>query len=75
MWNDIQQALNDSTTRLVTGIAALLPGLAALLVALAISGLIAWVAGLLLRRFYWLCSRLCSIHLKGITLDDSKDVS
>jgi hypothetical protein len=51
MWNDVQQALHDSTTRLVTGIAALLPGFAALFVALGISGLLAWVAGLALRRF------------------------
>jgi len=50
MWNQVQLALNESTTRVVTGFAKLLPGLVAFLVAILISVLIASVLGFLLRR-------------------------
>jgi len=51
MWFQVQEALNKSMTRVITGIANLLPGLAALVLAVAISGLVAWIAGLVIRRF------------------------
>jgi hypothetical protein len=50
MWNQVQQALNESTIRVVRQIANLLPGIAALIVALAISGLLAWIFSLVLRH-------------------------
>jgi hypothetical protein len=46
----IQKALNESTSRLVTEVVSLLPGIAALIVALLISALLASVITLLLRR-------------------------
>jgi len=51
MLYQVQQALEDSITRVMTGIANLLPGLVALLMAVAISSLIAWAAGLGMQRF------------------------
>lgn len=51
MWNEVEQALNQSTTRIVTGVANLLPGLVALIVALVVSSVLAWIVGILLRRF------------------------
>ena len=51
MWNQVQQALNESTTRVITGFAKLLPGLVAFIVAIFISILIASLFGFLLRRF------------------------
>lgn len=50
MWRQAEQALNDSVTRLVTGIAHLLPGVVALVVAVAFAALVAWVLGIILRR-------------------------
>jgi hypothetical protein len=50
MWVQIQQALNESTSRVIRQIANLLPGLAALLVALLISGILAGIIASLLRR-------------------------
>jgi hypothetical protein len=50
MWNQIQQALNESTSRVIKQIANLLPGIAALLVALLIAGVVAWFIAWLLRR-------------------------
>ena len=50
MWSQVEQALNQSATRVITGFVSLLPGLVALIVALLISVLLAWVAGLLIRR-------------------------
>ena len=35
MWNQVQQALNESTVRVIKQVANLLPGVAALIVALA----------------------------------------
>jgi hypothetical protein len=51
MWEQVQQALNESTTRVITGMADLLPGFVALLVALAVSSVFAWLLASLLRRF------------------------
>jgi hypothetical protein len=50
MWNQVQQALNESTTRVITGFARLVPGLMALIVAVLISILVARIFGFLLRR-------------------------
>jgi hypothetical protein len=51
MWEQVQQALNESTTRVITGVADLLPGFVALLVALAVSSVFAWLLASVLRRF------------------------
>lgn len=50
MWNQVQQALNESTVRVIKQVANLLPGVAALIVALAVSGLFAWLFAFVLRR-------------------------
>ena len=50
MWSQVEQALNESASRMVTGIANLLPGVVALAVALLISILVASIVGFLLRR-------------------------
>jgi hypothetical protein len=51
MWEQVEQALNESTTRVITGVADLLPGFVALLVALAVSSVFAWLLASVLRRF------------------------
>jgi Conserved TM helix len=50
MWNEVEQALNQSISRMITGVANLLPGLVALIVALLVSSVIAWVLSAILRR-------------------------
>lgn len=50
MWNQVQQALNESTVQVIKQIAGLLPGIAALILALAISGLLAWIVASLLHQ-------------------------
>ena len=50
MWDQVQQALDVSTTKVITGIANLLPGLVALILAVLISFLIAMVLRFLIRR-------------------------
>lgn len=50
MWNQIRQALDESTSRVAKQIANLLPGIAALIVALLLAGFIAWILAALLRR-------------------------
>jgi hypothetical protein len=59
MWDQIRQALSQSTTRMVSQGAALLPGIAALLLALVISLVLARLASAIVRRF-----------LIGIQFDD-----
>jgi hypothetical protein len=51
MWEQIQQALSQSTTRVLSQMASLLPGLVALILALLISAAIAFVVAVILRRF------------------------
>jgi hypothetical protein len=51
MWNQIQLALHESTTRVLTSFARLLPGFLALILAVLISALVAWFVRVLLRRF------------------------
>lgn len=50
MWTEVRQALNESTTEVMTALARLLPGLVAMLVALVLSILIAWLLAVLVRR-------------------------
>jgi hypothetical protein len=59
MWTQVEQALNDSATQLMTSVAKLLPGMVAMLVALLISGILAWLLAFLVRR---------SLH--GINFDE-----
>jgi hypothetical protein len=59
MWTEAQQALNDSTTQVMTGLARLLPGAIALLVAVLVSILVAWLLGTLVRR-----------GLRGVAFDE-----
>lgn len=50
MWNQIEQALNQSTTAFITNSVRLLPGVVAMILALLVSLLLAWIVGLVLRR-------------------------
>ena len=50
MWQQIQQALSESTTRVLSGVARLLPGIVALLLALLISIVLAKLIATILRR-------------------------
>lgn len=50
MWQQVKQALVDSTTRFLTRFANFLPGFAALIVALLLSLLLAWVLAAIVRR-------------------------
>jgi hypothetical protein len=59
MWNQVHEALDESTKRLITGIAGLLPGMIALVVALLIATLVALIVNYLLRR-----------SLRGIGFDE-----
>lgn len=56
MWDQVKQALDQSTTKFLTGLAHQLPGLVALIVALLISFAFAWVLAIVVRRL------LASIH-------------
>ena len=51
MWDQAEQALNASMTRMVSQFASLLPGLLAFVVAMLISVFIAWLLARVLRRF------------------------
>jgi hypothetical protein len=50
LWDQVKQALNQSTTKFLTGLAHLLPGIVALILALLISIAVAWVLAIALRR-------------------------
>jgi hypothetical protein len=50
MWDQAQEALLESVTRLVTGFARLLPGMVAVIIAVGIAAFVAWIAGAVLRR-------------------------
>jgi hypothetical protein len=50
MWDQVKQALDQSTTKFLTGLAHQLPGMVALIVALLISFLLAWVLAIVMRR-------------------------
>jgi Conserved TM helix len=59
MWTQVEQALNESATQLMTSVAKLLPGMVAMLVVLVISGILAWLLAFLVRR-----------SLRGINFDE-----
>jgi len=50
MWEQVKQALVDSTVRFLTRFANLLPGLAALIIALLLSAVLAWILAAIVRR-------------------------
>jgi hypothetical protein len=50
MWNQVEEALYQSTTRVMTGFATLLPGVVALLVALSVSAVLAWIVRMIVTR-------------------------
>jgi hypothetical protein len=50
MWNQVRQALNESSVRVIKQVANLLPGIAALIVALAVSGCLAWIFASVVRQ-------------------------
>jgi hypothetical protein len=50
MWEQVKQALVDSTARFLTRFANLLPGLAALIIALFLSAVLAWILAAIVRR-------------------------
>jgi Mechanosensitive ion channel, conserved TM helix len=50
MWDQVKQALDQSTTGFVTRLASLLPGFVALILALLVSLLAAWIVGIVVRR-------------------------
>src|SRR5437016_4916124 len=50
MWDQVKQALVQSTTRFLTGLAGLLPGMVAVIVALLISLVFAWIVAIVVRR-------------------------
>src|ERR1700680_2767396 len=56
MWDQVKQALDQSTTKFLTELAHLLPGMVALIVALLISIVLAWILAIVVRRL------LASIH-------------
>ena len=56
MWQQVKQALADSTAHFLTKFASLLPGLVALILALLVSLLLAWILATIVRRL------LTSLH-------------
>ncbi|MCC6366223.1 MAG: hypothetical protein IT165_22115 [Bryobacterales bacterium] len=50
MWNQVEDALNESVKQVITGVAHMLPGFLALVVALLFSLVLAWIVGHVLRR-------------------------
>ena len=50
MWDQVKQALNQSTAKFLTELAHLLPGVVALIVALLISCILAWILAGVVRR-------------------------
>jgi hypothetical protein len=51
MWDQVQQALNQSMVRLLSQVASLLPGIVALIVAFMLSVVVAGLLSVILRRF------------------------
>src|SRR5580700_917838 len=50
MWDEVEQALSHSMTKMLSQLASLLPGIVALMTALVVSILIAWLLSVILRR-------------------------
>jgi hypothetical protein len=59
MWEQVNDALRQSASRLLTGIASVLPGVVALVVAVLVAALLGWVIRLLLLRM-----------LRGVRFDE-----
>lgn len=59
MWEQVNEALNESATRVMTGLANLLPGFLALLVSVVASALLGWFLAFAVKRF-----------LRSITFDE-----
>jgi len=51
MWDQVGRTLNESTFSVLSRLASLLPGTIALMAAVLFAALVAWLAGLILRRF------------------------
>jgi hypothetical protein len=51
MWQQVKQALADSTARFLSRLAGLLPGFVALVLALVVSVILAWILAMIVRRF------------------------
>lgn len=73
MWDQVEQALNDSAIRVMTEIASLLPGVVALVVAVLVSAVIAWILSFLVRRF--LRGIRFDARMKGWGLAEVADMS
>jgi Mechanosensitive ion channel, conserved TM helix len=58
MWSHVEQALNQSTVRVLSGIAQLLPGLVAMIISVLLAAFLAWLLRVFLRR-----------ALKGVEFD------
>src|SRR5882724_10987547 len=50
MWEQVQQALNQSMVRVLNELASLVPGIVALIIAMVLSTVFAWILAFLLRR-------------------------
>ncbi len=50
MWDQVKQALDQSTTKFLMGVAHLLPGIVALILAVLISIVLAWILAIVVRR-------------------------
>jgi hypothetical protein len=50
MWEQVRQALNQSTAKFLTELAHLLPGMVALIVAVIVSVIVAWMLAIFVRR-------------------------
>jgi hypothetical protein len=50
MWNQVREALNQSATNVLAGVAGLLPGALALVVSMLVATLLGWILAFVLRR-------------------------
>ena len=62
MWDQVNEALRQSASRVLTGAASVLPGVVALLVSLVIAAVVGWLVAKLLRRI-----------LRGVGFDERMD--
>ncbi len=70
MWDQANQALHQSISRLLNELAGVLPGLAALLAALLTSFLVAWIIGVCLRSLFTRIHFDERIHARGWAVID-----
>jgi hypothetical protein len=50
MWNEVEEALNQSAASVLTGVARLLPGMIALVVAVLVGAVLGWIVGAVVAR-------------------------